>query len=211
MTNDKPSPSPFLDRWKWVILLLAGLATLGGLAYLMTRREPAVRVVVNPPAPTHTHTASPPPSPTPSPAPLEIYVTGAVARPETRLSLPLGARVEDAIAAVGGATDQADLSRVNLAQVLRDGDQVHVPTLPSPEQAPLVDETPTSNAPRRVNINTATLEELQTLPRIGESTARAIIAYREQNGPFTSVDDLDQVRGIGSATLEGLRDLVTVE
>jgi competence protein ComEA len=72
-------------------------------------------------------------------------------------------------------------------------------------------EVPTPNAPRLLNINTATQAELETLPRIGPSTAQAIIEYRDANGPFVTIDDLVEVPGIGPATLENLRELISVE
>lgn len=213
---------PFLDRYKWIILAIIALLIVAALAYLLLDEQAPVTVTINPPLPTATHTITASPTASPTPLPLEVYVTGAVQTPESRLSLPAGARVEDAIDAAGGVTDGADLSRVNLAAQLRDGDHIHVPTLPptpsaeepdaqaqeaEPEEAP----TPTPNQPRLVNINTATQAELETLPRIGPALAQAIIAYREENGDFATVDDLVNVPGVGEATLAGLRDLVTVD
>ena len=95
---------------------------------------------------------------TPTPGMIEVYVTGEVATPQALVSLPSGSRVDDAISAAGGATSDADLSRVNLSQILNDGDLVYVP--------PLVGEsieTPTPNHPPVVHINSATAEELDTL------------------------------------------------
>jgi competence protein ComEA len=196
---------PLLDRFKWIIGSFLGLMIVVALAYLLLNQDEPVTITINPPPPTATHT------PTETPAPLEIYVTGAVVQPESRHSLPQGARVEDAIAAAGGITEDANLTGVNLAQLLRDGDQVHVPSTVSAE-APSVDaEVPTPNAPRLLNINTATQAELETLPRIGPSTAQAIIEYRDANGPFVTIDDLVEVPGIGPATLENLRELISVE
>lgn len=209
---------PFLDRYRWLILGLTGLAIFAALALLLLDQDDPVTIVINPPLPTATHTASPDPSPTASPAPLEIYITGAVAQPESRLSLPIGSRVEDAIQAVGGATDQADLSRVNLAQVLQDGDQIHIPSLaptlapdePMPQVTPDL-PTPTPNRPRLVNINTATAAELEALPEIGPATAQDILAYRQENGDFASIEAIMDVPGIGEATFNALRELITVE
>lgn len=194
---------PILDRFKWIILIAVGLLVAAAFVYLLTYEDEPVTITILPPAPTATLT------PTGTLPPIEVYVTGEVAQPQSRLSLPVGARVEDAIAAAGGATTNADLSMVNLAQVLRDGDQVHVP--PRAESPQAAANTPTPNAPRLVNLNTATLEELIALPEIGEVTAQAIIAYREANGGFKSVDELDNVQGIGEKTLETLRELVTVD
>jgi competence protein ComEA len=135
-----------------------------------------------------------------------VYVTGEVAHPQTMVSLPSGSRVEDAINAAGGATGNADLSRVNLSQMLNDGDQVHIPPLVGDDI-----QTPTPNHLPLVHINSATLEELDTLPGIGPSLAQAIIDYRTDDGPFRSLDDLDNVSGIGPATLEDIRDLVVFD
>lgn len=198
------------------------LALIVTVAYLVSYEPPTTTIQILPPAPTPTNL------PTATPAPVEVYVTGAVQTPQARLTLPYGSRVEDAIAAAGGTTDDAHLDAVNLAQVLHDGDQVHVPAKPNPTEQTVVVPTvvlPTPNtsqpttAPAAVsgsstsgliNINTATLDELDTLPEIGPAIAQRIIDYRTQNGPFQSVDDLVNVSGIGEATLAKLRPLITI-
>lgn len=185
---------------KWtVILFLAviNLVALGGALLLMSRPEPAV-ITIHPPVPTAT------PLPTATPAPILVYVTGAVHQPGTRHILPFGSRVHDAIAAAGGETDLADLSRVNLAAIARDGDQIHVASIHQDSAAAL----PTPSGGSRVYINTATLDELDTLPGIGPKMAQRIAAYRDAAGPFKSLDDLDKVPGIGPVTLAKLRGLV---
>jgi competence protein ComEA len=151
-----------------------------------------------------------------------VHVAGAVVSPGVR-RLPLGSRVIDALDAAGGALPEADLPRINLAAPLVDGQQVYVPK--PGEQPPVAAGAgtgggagdgggaagPGGSAPGAlVNLNTATAEQLDTLPGVGPSTAAAIIAHRDQNGPFTSVDQLLDVRGIGEAKLEQLRDLVSV-
>jgi len=138
---------------------------------------------------------------TSTPGTCTVYVTGAVNRPETLVSLPLGSRVQDAIQAAGGATDAADLARINLGQILNDGDLVYVPPL---MEEPI--QTPTPNHLPLVHINSATLQELQTLPGIGPTLAQAIIDYRAQNGPFRSLADLDNVPGLGPTKLEAIRE-----
>lgn len=143
-----------------------------------------------------------------------VHVVGAVATPGVR-RLPVGARVVDAIDASGGATPDADLARVNLAAVLTDGQQVVVPR-PGEVLAPVgsaaagADGAATGVAGAPINVNTATAAELEELPGVGPATAEAIIAHRESVGPFSSVDDLLDVRGIGEAKLEQLRDRATV-
>jgi competence protein ComEA len=118
----------------------------------------------------------------------------------------VGSRVQDAIEAAGGVTTNAELSGVNLTQILNDGDMVYVPPLDRG-----VDTTPTPNHPALVHINSATAEELETLPGIGPSLAQAIIDYRDEHGLFTSVEDLDNVPGMGPAKLDAIRDLIVFD
>lgn len=135
-----------------------------------------------------------------------VYVTGEVVYPQTMISLPSGSRVQDAIEAAGGATSNADLARVNLSQILNDGDQVHIPPLIGDDI-----QTATPNHLPLVHINSATVDELDALPGIGPSLAQAIIDYRTEHGPFASLEDLDEVPGIGPATLEELRPLIVFD
>lgn len=193
--------------------VIAVAIIVSGVILLITRPEP-VSITILPPEPTAT------PLPTNTPSPLIIYVTGAVVQSGAVITVPAGSRVQDAVALAGGATGGADLTRVNLADTLRDGDQVHVPVvgeLPNAVGAGVVDPNAavagelnlaTPGGGNLVGLNSATSEELQTLPRIGPSIAARIIEYRELNGPFTSLDDLDNVSGIGPATLEQLAPLV---
>ena len=147
-----------------------------------------------------------------------VHVVGAVAAPGVQ-RLPTGSRVVDAVEAAGGAAPEADLARVNLAAVLVDGQQVVV-LLPGQEPPRPVGTDPVAPGPTGaagpagegglVDINRASVTELEALPGVGPATAEAIVAHREQNGPFASVDDLLDVRGIGEAKLEQLRDQATV-
>jgi competence protein ComEA len=122
------------------------------------------------------------------------------------LSLPVGSRVQDALDAVGGMTENADLERVNLAQILRDGDQIHVPK----QDETLTLATP-SGGIALVYINSATLDELITLPGVGEALAQRIIDYRIANGPYADLTALDNVSGVGPAMLERIRELVVFD
>jgi competence protein ComEA len=142
---------------------------------------------------------------------LIIDVIGTVRRPGI-VTVPRGSRVYEAIEAAGGLLGKVDTTSLNLARELADGEQVLVGIAPVDASGAPVAATP-GGAPAagaKVNLNTATLEQLDTLPGVGPVTARAIVAWREGDGPFTSVDDLLDVKGIGDATLAELRDLVVV-
>jgi competence protein ComEA len=148
-----------------------------------------------------------------TPSEVTVHVAGAVAQPGV-YRLPATARVIDAVTAAGGATADAATDRINLAAPLADGQQIYVP-IPG-ESPPLVAAppspagTPPGSTSGPVDINRATLEQLDALPGIGPATAQAIIAHRDQHGPFASVDSLADVRGIGAAKLDAIRSLVTV-
>jgi competence protein ComEA len=137
-----------------------------------------------------------------------VHVAGRVRHPGL-VRLPAGSRVQDPITAAGGVTSGADLDVVNLARKLTDGEQVRVPgpgdPAPPPPDAAAGPATP--SAP--LDLNTATVEQLDTLPGVGEVTAGRIVAYRSAH-PFTTVDELLEVPGIGQRRFEQLKDLVTV-
>lgn len=139
-----------------------------------------------------------------TPAVIYVHVSGAVAAPGLYV-LDASARVVDAIAAAGGLAPEADVSAVNLARPLSDGEQLAVPLPGAVGPAP-----PQPAGDGRINLNTADLTALDTLPRIGSAMAQRIIDWRDANGRFTSVEDLLAVPGIGDKMLESLRDLVTV-
>jgi len=144
-----------------------------------------------------------------------VHVAGAVTAPGV-YELDTAARVGDAVTLAGGPTADADLDRVNLAAPVVDGVQIHVPRMGEPAlgaPAPIgaaADAGPGDATAALVDLNLAGLDELETLPGIGPATAAAIIAHREEHGPFTSVASLDDVSGIGPARLDALGDLVTV-
>ncbi|MFJ6531128.1 ComEA family DNA-binding protein [Microbacterium sp. NPDC091662] len=138
---------------------------------------------------------------------LYVHILGAVERPGLYM-LDLDARLVDALAAAGGTTADADLTAVNLARTLEDGEQVVVPVAGAIVGGPGGAVPPPSDD--RIDLNTADQAALETLPRIGPALAERIIAWREENGRFTSVDDLLAVPGIGEKLLAGLRDEVRV-
>ncbi|HKF00606.1 MAG TPA: ComEA family DNA-binding protein [Actinomycetes bacterium] len=140
---------------------------------------------------------------------LAVHVAGRVRRGGL-ITLPAGSRVADALAAAGGAAPGADLDRLNLARHLTDGEQVLVPTrgAPAPATGPGA-EAPGGTPTGPVPLNTATAEQLDTLPGVGAVTAERIVAYRSAH-PFRSVEELQQVPGIGERRYATLKDLVTV-
>lgn len=137
---------------------------------------------------------------------LVIDVVGKVKKPGI-VTVPKGSRVFEAIEAAGGLKGKVDTTALNMARVLADGEQLLVGLEPAvvPGAA-----APGGATTAKINLNTATAEQLDTLPGVGPVTAQSILSWREENGRFTSVDDLLDVKGIGDATLGELRDLVTV-
>jgi competence protein ComEA len=133
---------------------------------------------------------------------LVVDVAGAVRRPGLYRLAP-GTRIADAVARAGGATAKADVNLVNLAAPLADGEQVVVPARGA---AAAAGADPSAASP--LDLNSATAEQLDTLPGIGPTTAAKIVAYRQAHGPFTSVDGLDAVPGIGPSRIDELKGLV---
>ena len=140
-----------------------------------------------------------------------VHVVGAVRSPGL-YRLDEGSRVADALALAGGTVPKADLASVNLAAQLVDGTQVVVPKTGRRGQAPSAAVPGAAGASASagpIRLSTATLEQLQEIPGVGPVTAQRIVEFREQNGPFRSVDELDAVPGIGPKRLEQMRELVT--
>jgi competence protein ComEA len=178
-----------------------------------------------------------PPPPTITPVPLRVHITGAVNAPGV-YQLPRQSIVQEAIDAAGGLTVRADPSGLNLAGLLGDGQQLFIPEqpptalptatvgpgTPTPEPptptAPAVQSAGTGVQPADtgvqpnasiINLNTATQAELESLPRIGPSIAGRIVEYRTLNGPFTDVEQIMNVSGIGPATFNAIKDFITVK
>ena len=156
--------------------------------------------------------------PPPSPVPLVVYVSGAVARPDI-YTMPVGSRLRDAIQAAGGLSSQADPQSLNLAAFLEDGMKIQVVQIvKTPIAAGAMTGTSNSSATglsqgvasSLVNINTASQQELDTLAGIGPALAQRIIAYRTAKGPFTKIEDIQNVSGIGAVTFEKIKDMITI-
>jgi len=194
-----------------LIGVMAGFALAGLL--LFVSRAPAGQPIVLQPAPTK--------------APVAVHVIGAVPRPGL-YEFAEGARVQDAIDAAGGLLTSANADAVNLAALLTDGQQLNIPykagqdsaeedntaiVLPGSEDDEEDDSSSneqSSSNNQLININTASSAELQTLPGIGPALAHRIIDYREENGAFTTIEEIMDVSGIGPATFERIKDMITV-
>ncbi|MGD2251481.1 MAG: ComEA family DNA-binding protein [Anaerolineales bacterium] len=150
--------------------------------------------------------------PPPTAAQFRVHVAGAVRNPGV-YALPPGSRIQQALEAAGGCDPNADLTAINLAATVVDGQQVFVSSIgaPTPSRAPNPAPSPSAAITGLININTADAPELDLLPGIGPSLAQKIIEYRQTHGPFSCVDDLIRVSGIGPSKLEAIRDLVTVQ
>lgn len=204
-----------LSRRELVALVaVAGVVVAGaGLWYVRSLPKPVeVRAAEQPGGGSRLPPVAASATPSPSPSVLFVHVAGLVRRPGV-YRFRQGQRVVDAVDAAGGPTKKGDPNLLNLAALLTDGEQVLVP----PHGATVVPppgEGGTTGAPGStgalVNVNTASESELEALPGIGPVLGAAIIAYRTEHGPFPTVDALDDVSGIGPATLEDLRPLVTV-
>jgi competence protein ComEA len=193
------------DVWRIVLALCAIVV----VALFLWGRGATARIA--PPAPVPGALPSTAVAPSATPA-LFVDVAGEVRAPGL-YSLPLGARVADALAAAGGPTRRADLESLNLAEVLADGTKIEVPGRGA-GQGSVTEGTgaapPAPSGPPLVPLNSADQAALETIPGIGPVTAMAILAYRERAGPFSSVDQLLEVDGIGPATLEQIRPYLHV-
>lgn len=195
--------------WQSGLWLIAGILAVG-ILYLTAGKPRGESITLTPP---------------PAPGELSVHVIGAVNKPGV-YQLPPGSRVLDAVNAAGGFSSDANQQSSNLAAFLQDGEQVIIlanaptatPILVSPVTETQVingleaQSTPfPSNPGGLININTASAELLETLPGVGPVTAAYIIAYREANGGFKSIDEILEVSGIGPVKFAGIKDLITIQ
>ena len=193
----------WLDRYRGVLLfVLVVLVLLALVLFQLLRPEPS---------PVLLSTATPLPSPvaTATPCPLRVYVSGAVQQPDVYRLLP-DSIVKDAILAAGGAADDADLDRINLALAVSDGQHVYVPHQ-GEQNLPVQPPSDQRSSGSQVNLNTANLQELESLPGIGPTIAQRIVDHRQLHGPFEQIEDIMEVSGIGPATFAEIQDLITTQ
>lgn len=197
-SNRSPTyPSKEGSPWQTLreaIVLGATLASFIASIWLLRRPAPAAIRIVPPPTPV--------PTPTSTPIWIHVYLTGAIHAPGV-YTVPQGLRIWAILELAGGARSDADLEALNLAAPATDGMHLHVPRQ---GERPAIPPTPSA----RLDLNIASVEELERLPGIGPRTAQAIVDYRLKHGPFRHLEDLLAVPGIGPATLERIRPLVTV-
>ncbi len=198
-----------LSRGELTGLIVVLVLTLGGagLWYMRSLPKP-IQVAEAPGAGQVAGPAAASPGASPSAAAVIVDVAGWVKQPGV-YEMVAGDRVIDAIERAGGARKGAELSALNLAAPLIDGSQILVPRTGATTGTPGSGGTAPGGT-ALININTASATELEALPGIGEVLAATIVQYRTENGPFASVDQLEDVSGIGPSTLEDIRDLVTV-
>ena len=196
-----------LARYRpYLAMMFLFLVVLGGTIWVLRRPEPVALTII-----------TPTPRPSATPASVIVDVRGAVAKPGV-YTLAAGSRVQDALAQAGDVLPNAETRNLNLARRLNDGEQLYVPLAGEATATPAASPgrgVPSSAATKtplgKINLNTATLDELDALPGIGPSIGQRIIDYRNQNGAFKQIDDLKKVRGIGDALFSQIKDLVTVK
>lgn len=198
--------------WKIIslaLVIVAVVAFCGGNLYQEWRAEGGGLTLVKEEAVASEEAAASASEETPASGEVVVHVAGAVSAPGV-YTLPADSRVDDAVRAAG-ATADADLSQLNLAQKLADGQKITVPAAgETPAPADNAAPSDSSQSGALININTATQEELETLPSIGEVRAQAIIAYREEHGGFRTTDELMEVSGIGEKIFADIAPHITV-
>lgn len=192
-----------LARYRgYAIMALLNVIALGVLFLYDRRPQPEPLAILTP-------------SRHPTSAAIQVHVAGAVRHPGL-YSLPAGSRLHEAIQAAGGLREDADRERVNLADYVRDAQQLYIPRQgitppPGPTAASGAGTDLNAVAGQRlVNINIASPEELMTLPGIGAVYAERIVAYRQEHGPFDDIQQIMQINGIGPTTYERLKAYIAV-
>jgi len=202
-----------MKEWRLVLFgVLIGLLSTGAIL-LISKPQQGSPIELSPP-PTPTSTAQL--KPTSTPMPIVVQIGGKIIAPGI-YAMPENSRLEDLIQLAGGLSNLADESRVNLAILLQDGDYFYIPgedeKIPETARNALAQLNLTANSKFSypLNINDASAEAFESLPGIGPIRAEDIIAYRDQIGSFTSIDELLNVDGIGTAILDSIREYLVVE
>lgn len=200
-----------------IMLLVCGALTgailaIAGMTLAQRPEPPAIEIIPPQPSPTA--------APSATPGSLRVYVTGAVNAPAV-VEVPVGSIVADVVRAAGDFSEDAATELINLALPVSDGMQVHVPSLLSENErtvspawqlaTPAMLTAGAASETPLVNINTADLTALDTLPGVGPATAQAIVDFRDTNGPFGAIEEIMEVSGIGPAKYEQMKELITVE
>jgi competence protein ComEA len=212
----RQSPGQHQPVLVWVIVALIAVVG-GGFVVFVLINQPSRNAA--PVEPTLDPLMQPVPTPqtTPTPQDVVVYISGAVQQPDV-YALPHDARIKDVVLAAGGFLEDADSEQVNLAARIEDEQHIHIPHIgeapPPADQrggssatGPQTQDDTTSSL---IDLNQASQAELEELPGVGQVTAQRIMEYRQANGPFTSVDDIQNVTGIGPALFEQISPLVTV-
>jgi competence protein ComEA len=178
-----------MKTWQLIIIgILIGLF-LGGVIYIVASPHPKGTITFI--APTQSDKVT-------------VSITGQVKAPGV-YSLPIGSRINDALIAAGGSLESADLTGVPLAQLLEDEESITIPTREEEQNQSI------STSQGKINLNTATLDQLESLPGVGEEKAKAIIDFREIHGKFSSIEDLLAVSGFGPSIFNSIKDKIEVE
>ncbi len=180
---------------------------------LLNANNTQAGLLLSPSAPAEPFADPPTPTAIPTPPLVVVYISGAVVQPDV-YEMPHDARVKDVVLAAGGLAEDADSERINLAARIHDEQHIHVPRIGDVQQ-PVGGEAAPAEAPQPVsaglvNINTASAAELEELPGIGAVMAQRIVDYRAAHGTFASIEDLQDVRGIGPSIFAELRSRITV-
>ncbi len=193
------------DQFAWLVVgFFLGTIALG-LVTLITRQSRPAPIFITPAAPLPTA------APTQTPGPLIIFINGQVARPGV-IELPEGSILQDAIQGSGGYTSKANSDVINLALPLSSGMHIYVPAADEQNPIPVVSTSPSnSSQDRKININSATVDELEKLPGIGPATAQKIIDYRQTIGLFQEIEAIMNVSGIGPGKFEQIQELISLD
>jgi len=194
--QDQENNQPKFKPWHHVTLGVFVGASVILMAYLIFKQPQGYAITL---------------LPQPTMSPILIHVDGAVNQPGL-YALPQNSRIQDAINLAGGLNAEADTSSINLASKLRDGEKIYVSRLGELNLNEVTNtrNTSTTGTIGMIDINIATKSELESLPGIGPTKADEIIQYRDENGPFLSIEDIKKVPGIGDVTFDNIQNLITV-